>query len=742
MIVEQNRSEVVTIGDVQKNQVSIDSKNINHIVTILSSNLYSHPKESFLRETISNAVDAHVESGSKEPIILTLQDKFLAIRDFGTGISPERFKDIYLNIGSSTKRESNEYIGHFGIGRFSALSCSNLVNITSYYNGKAYYYLMMKDLDKLSIDLINEADTEEANGVEVKIPIKETEVEKYIEILYTLSFIPNIYLNAPNETIEAQRFNNRKIYNYNTFKCCNYKDTNSNCKVLIGNILYVIDTSKFSKFYSGDYREAFKHCYPIFNIGDLDITPNRESILYSDRTVQRINDRLQEVENEFKEMLNKEYNKDYDDLIEYAYFEYYNVRRELKLGDETITFYSEVKGVHGTYKGSTLDREDPIIGEFLHLMSYESIHIIAIKSGREIRRGKRIDDNLYRLLNPDRWHNTWDKETQRTFLVVPTARGFSSKYLNEYLVQEYPEDLIILEDPFKDRDIKSYIRSKYYSMSMDEKELKVALHLFWEMRKSIKKYCLFEDVMNSPSYQEFKREAKLLNVTTQVFEKETVFYIYNPEYNNEYIHSKKFKSTKELTKYMSTNFNNKIWAYGINTDEEFQILPKLHREDIIGIAVAKTNKRILENLPKRYIPVSDIVNKDNKTIRTIATAISIAGFKWVDTFFENESKLNSMASLLPKEEGDKIRYFIKEYHIPYGVRDYELMRINESQVDEDLIIGYEACCKYWDIILTMSSLLAYTNINTLFAYIGMKKKLFRVSYQTYKKIKQLLNFEQ
>lgn len=107
------------IGDVQENRVGIDRDNIDFITTLLTSNLYSKPVESFLRETIANAYDSHVEANSDEYILLIItrtgyETYTIAIRDYGVGLSPERFDQIYKNIGSSTKRDSNDYIGAFG----------------------------------------------------------------------------------------------------------------------------------------------------------------------------------------------------------------------------------------------------------------------------------------------------------------------------------------------------------------------------------------------------------------------------------------------------------------------------------------------------------------------------------------------------------------------------------------------------------------------------------------------------
>ena len=120
MILNQNQqSEAQLIGDIQNNKVGIDTNNIDFITSLLTTNLYSQPIESFIRETVANGWDSHVEAGTTDkPVIIRIYKNneylHIAVRDYGTGLSPERFNEVYLNVGSSTKRQSNNYIGMFG----------------------------------------------------------------------------------------------------------------------------------------------------------------------------------------------------------------------------------------------------------------------------------------------------------------------------------------------------------------------------------------------------------------------------------------------------------------------------------------------------------------------------------------------------------------------------------------------------------------------------------------------------
>lgn len=291
------------LGDVQENRVGIDKSNLDFITTLLTSNLYSKPLESFFRETVANAYDSHVEAGTNEPILILIQDinqyktYRISIRDYGTGVSPERFDKIYKNIGSSTKRQSNDFIGMFGIGRFSCLSCADVAHITSYYNGKKYSYVMYKNGGGINIDQLSVTEGDFKNGLEVSIEKNIYNVNDLVKAIRGLCLFDRLHISykGNNNYISSKvaDFNDRKITHFNTFSRCSLLQGSNFFKV--GNVIY--DCERYwLKTYDGLIIDL--------PIGSVDITPNRETLQFTDFTNNNIKARIAAVKQELQDIVN------------------------------------------------------------------------------------------------------------------------------------------------------------------------------------------------------------------------------------------------------------------------------------------------------------------------------------------------------------------------------------------------------------------------------------------------------
>ena len=102
MIINADKGNIKVLGDIREFKTSIDPKNLEFITTLLSSNLYSDPEQSFIREIVSNAWDSHVEAGTTDtPVIIRFKKDAngwgVTVRDFGTGLDDEEVqKYIFL----------------------------------------------------------------------------------------------------------------------------------------------------------------------------------------------------------------------------------------------------------------------------------------------------------------------------------------------------------------------------------------------------------------------------------------------------------------------------------------------------------------------------------------------------------------------------------------------------------------------------------------------------------------------
>ena len=154
------------------------------VVDILSK-LYAYPIRTLVQEYICNGRDAMREAGTwgKLPIEITVPntlDPVFKVRDYGVGISPDRMANIFVNYGSSTKRNTNTQTGGFGIGAKSAFSYTDSFTVTSFYNGVRYLYVAHLG-DEGGVNLISQNNTTQPNGVEISIGVKPKDIAEFRE---------------------------------------------------------------------------------------------------------------------------------------------------------------------------------------------------------------------------------------------------------------------------------------------------------------------------------------------------------------------------------------------------------------------------------------------------------------------------------------------------------------------------------------------------------------------------------
>lgn len=256
----------------------IDKKNLSFLFDIVSKQMYRRPIPSIVREITSNCFDSHIEAKVDDPVVIRLsQDEagyYISFTDVGVGMSPDRMKKVYSKWFSSTKRDSNDQIGMFGLGSKSPLAYSDSFFLTTVFNNVRYEYTIHKGQKTPRIDLILEDEQEDRNQTEVKIYIKNADdLAVFKNAIDTeLVYFDNVYLDSDIFNFQ----NEYTVLDYNTFKFRKDTQYNQTLHIIIGKVPYPINWDEIG-------MSPIKMPMGLkFNIGDLQVTPERESVRYID----------------------------------------------------------------------------------------------------------------------------------------------------------------------------------------------------------------------------------------------------------------------------------------------------------------------------------------------------------------------------------------------------------------------------------------------------------------------------
>gem|GEM_PF-3155132 len=171
---------------------------------IFTSNIYEHKARAIIRELSCNAHDSHVDAGKRDtPFRIhfpTAFEPWFEVEDFGVGLNDydirgeekvlydadgnevSRYMEggIYTTYFASSKRESNESIGHLGLGSKSPMAYTKSMTVVARKDGvERHYVCFIGEGGQPQTTFNSEHETEKANGVSVRFSVSSDDFEEF-----------------------------------------------------------------------------------------------------------------------------------------------------------------------------------------------------------------------------------------------------------------------------------------------------------------------------------------------------------------------------------------------------------------------------------------------------------------------------------------------------------------------------------------------------------------------------------
>ena len=293
MIIETKNKNIKAQGVAKQKSCSIDQEDMRYIASLLRNN-YSNPLLATIREIVANALD--VTKNKKVSIQLPTQiEPNFIVRDYGCGLSEEDMLGLYTKYGKSTKRDTNEVIGGFGIGRFAPLSYTDSFIVRSVYKGHKHSYIIRVDEhDDTIVSQIESEPSGESDGIYVQVGIKKDDIAKFLKTFLKTFWYRRDAINLLNESWGSKSYGKAEESNeiFDLYAENRYWEDLSHYGdepyVLMGGIPYTVKRSdKWSMFQKGMVYKA--------EIGEFKLHHSRETLEYNPQVEKALENASQKM---------------------------------------------------------------------------------------------------------------------------------------------------------------------------------------------------------------------------------------------------------------------------------------------------------------------------------------------------------------------------------------------------------------------------------------------------------------
>lgn len=218
-----------------------------------------------------------------------------------------RAPGLYTTLFHSTKEEDDDQIGAFGLGSKSPFAVSDSFTVESRMDGKLHRFLMYLNAKRIpTVDLITKdletrdpkpEDTDEFNGMTVKIPVKNARFSAFSDELVRLGRVMRPE-HRPIVENASYRFGWEDIsYDFkvnNTY--IQPKGQGNTHYAVMGGVSYPIDLDQLDPE-TASIMSKFPCSYTFFELGSLNVPPSREDLSYDEFTRETLSEEFKGTAN-------------------------------------------------------------------------------------------------------------------------------------------------------------------------------------------------------------------------------------------------------------------------------------------------------------------------------------------------------------------------------------------------------------------------------------------------------------
>jgi hypothetical protein len=325
-----------------------------HAFKILSDALYSDKFKAVVREILCNSVDAHIASGNAGvPVDVTLTDSELVFRDYGTGIADDKMVEIYATYFGSTKTGDESQTGGFGLGSKSPFAYTDHFTVISRHKGMQRVYALYIADDETdgapAVKLMAPPVPTKESGVTVTVPLVDSsDRRKFADHIQVIVRDGGMNVRLNGTVLPANDYTELRKNVVGEFIQRDYS-RREGISLLYGNVLYPLGNNAEIDKLRGELNNFTVNNADLILYAppsSLTVTPSRESISYSPRTIKTVNALLRKALGQIRTSLERTIAEEIKRLAEACPRNELSgiwLKREIAVADEG--FMASIKGV-------------------------------------------------------------------------------------------------------------------------------------------------------------------------------------------------------------------------------------------------------------------------------------------------------------------------------------------------------------------------------------------------------------